>query len=74
MILPMRYLVRRTITDEFEYDPVALRVAFGSDNMTDDDVLGLFDLHDGSQYGDTLFSNTADTSVGVELVQREDDE
>jgi hypothetical protein len=37
-------------------------------------LIELFDKHDGSAYGDTLFSSTASDDFGVELFTMEDDE
>jgi hypothetical protein len=92
-----RFLLKRTTTEEFDYDPdklrrdfafefnvycegtTEMRARYGFPRMTDDEmwesfVIELFEKHDGSQYGDSLFSSTASDNIGVELYTKGDDE
>lgn len=45
------------------------------DGLTDDDrIVWMFELLDGSQFGDMFFGSLADQDGGCELVKRWDDE
>jgi hypothetical protein len=66
------YVLEQTVTERYFYDPVALAQNHGV--TTADEVIELFEKHDGSVYCDELFYNDANPSVGVELVTRWDDD
>jgi hypothetical protein len=73
------YSVERTLVERFLYDPEELRLswadrldAFGG--SFEDFVVDLFEHVDGSQLGDGFFYHDANPSVGIELVERWDDE
>ncbi|MDE2098611.1 MAG: hypothetical protein KGL39_15260 [Patescibacteria group bacterium] len=66
------HLVVRTVTERFFYDPVRLALEFGI--TTADEVIEFFEEHEGSLYGDELFSSDANPQVSIELEARWDDE
>ena len=73
------YIVEHTITERYYYDPAQIKSAFGGSwkdygGSFEDFVIELFEEHDGSQFHGKFFYNDASPSVGVELVERWDDE
>lgn len=91
----MRYILKRTHTEEFDYDPDKLIAQFSIDYhnfcietarerehygwkpMTSEELrerflTELFEKHDGSQFGEELFSNRASDDVWCDLRTEED--
>ena len=66
------YIVEQTVTERYYYDPIELAQEHGI--TTADEVIEFFELHDGSAYQDRWFHNDANPSVGIDLVERWDDE
>jgi hypothetical protein len=74
------YIVERTVTERFSYDPdevmalIASRPLPWSTCSKEDRIIDFFEDVDGSVYGDRVFSSDANPSIGVELVEQWDDE
>lgn len=66
------YIVKTTMVERSFYDPVRLAQEFGV--TTADEVVELYELHNGSPYGDELFPGDASPEFYVELEERWDDE
>lgn len=72
------YLLRRTTTEEFAFDPDDVRDVWS--NRDDrfrpfvDWVIDTFELHAGSVFADSYFCDTANMNVGVKLVIRGEDD
>lgn len=76
------YIVEQTVIERYFYTPDEIKTTF-ADAWGDaeargesfgDFVIGLFEEHDGSVFHGRFFYNDANPSVGVELVERWDDE
>lgn len=66
----VRYL-RLTTTETFNFEPSAIRAAFGDPPEGvpyEDWIIGLFHDHNGSPYGVGLFRSDADGDSGIELL------
>lgn len=75
------YQVERTVTERFFYDPDEIKRTFGwaargfdDDKTFEEFVVAKFEEHDGSQYGDSIFYSDANPQVGIDLIERWDDE
>lgn len=78
------YILEQTVTERCYYDPDEIQDRFSdewnawlrthSGRPFGDFVIEMFELHDGSQFGDQVFYNDANPSVGIQLVERWDDE
>lgn len=66
------YIIKTTMVERSFYDPVRLAQEFGV--TTADEVVELYELHNGSPYGDDLFPGDASPEFYVELEERWDDE
>lgn len=70
------YILKQTIVERYFYDPVAVFKEFGWNSSVpqEDFIIETFQRYDGSQFCDDWFTNDASPSVGIELVERWDDE
>lgn len=73
------YIVERTITERFYYNPEEIRLSFGDaldahEGSFDDFVIETFEQIEGCQMGDKFFYHDASPDVGIELIERWDDE
>lgn len=75
------YMVERTLTERYFYDPEDLRVswadrldAFDGTFPTEDFVIDLFEHIGGSRLGDGFFYHDASPDVSVVLIERWDNE
>jgi hypothetical protein len=72
-------ILRRTISEDYEINPDGVLCIIESTEgkkiieLSEDEIINLFELHDGSSFGDNLFSQV-DLNVGYEISEREDDD
>jgi hypothetical protein len=65
-------ILRRTIIEEYEINPDGVICIIEATEgqkvieLSEDEIINLFEMHDGSSFGDNLFSQT-DIDVGYEI-------
>lgn len=72
-----RYVLRRTLVENYHIDPLVLIDRFGShakpETSFEDFVIEVFQQVDGSQFGDRFFYFDANPGVGIELIVEDED-
>ena len=72
-------ILRRTTYEDFEINPDGVLCIIESTEgkkvieLDESEIVNLFEMHDGSSFGDNLFSQL-DFDVGYEIKEREEDE
>jgi hypothetical protein len=72
-------ILTRTTTEEYEINPDGVICIIESTEgrsvieLSDDEIINLFELHEGSAFGDNLFGQV-DFNVGHEIMERAEDE
>ena len=71
-------ILRRTTYEDFEINPDGVLCIIEATEgkkvieLDESEIVNLFEMHDGSSFGDNLFSQL-DFDVGYEIKEREDD-
>lgn len=74
------YMIERTVTERFFYDPVEIAREFDwptnglPGEKFEDFVIRVFERFDGSIYGDEFFPSDANPDGGIDVIERWDDE
>ena len=75
------HIIEHTVTERYYFDPAEIAEKFNWDEIKDhyrgsfeDFVIETFEQHQGSLFANHWFYDDANPSVGVEIIERWDDE